>query len=149
MLMFASRVQKTLPFPTDPSHSVVIQKLPRRHFIAAEKAQKATFFTDIKQQFGDNWQEEIKNFKTGDQPKAVQDAAKDPLLQFDVEVLLRFGVKSWTIEDPPLSEEALADLDTDTAEYIAREVLRLSAPKLFEAVEGEEQKNDSPSSGAA
>ena len=149
MSSFSSRVQKTIELPDDQPHTVLIRKLNRKQFITAEKAQRATFFTDIKAQFGSNWQQEIKNFKTDDQPKDVKEAAKDPLLQFDVDILLKYGIKAWTFEDVPLTDESLADLDKDTGEFIAREVLRLTAPKLFESYEGEEQKNGSAPSGAA
>jgi len=147
-MIFASRVQKTIPIPGDPSHTVTIQKLPRRHFIRAEKAQQATVTADLREQFGDDWQEEVQKFKTNRQAPEVEKASKDPLLKFDVPTLLKYGVKAWTYEDA-ITDEALDDLDKDTAEHLAREVLRLSAPKLFEEADGDERKNDSDSSTAA
>jgi hypothetical protein len=147
-MIFASRVQKTVEIPHDPPHTALIQKLPRRHFLTAGKKQQATLISDIRAQFGTNWQQEIDGFKSRKHQPDVENAAKDPLLQFDVDTLLTYGVKAWTYDQEP-NEEALADLDQETAEYLAREVLRLSAPKLFEAEDGEELKNDSASSGTA
>jgi len=149
-MIFASRVQKTIPIPSDPSNSVTIQKLPRRHFIAAEKAQQAEVMGDLRRQFGDDWREQIYKFKADDKDETIKKAARDPLLRFDVPELLKHGVKAWTYTDPPEpTPEALDDLDKESAEHIAREVLRLSAPKLFEDEEGEERKNDSAPSGTA
>lgn len=153
-MIFASRVQKTIEIPNDPPHTALIQKLPRRHFLTAGKAQQAQLITDIRAQFGQNWQEEIRNFTVNKEDKATQDAAKDPLLQFDVDVLLRFGVKAWTCVDDEgqsieVTDETLSDLEKETAEYLAREVLRLSAPKLFETEDGAERKNVSALSGNA
>ena len=147
-MIFASRVQKTIPIPGDPSHTVTIQKLPRRHFISAEKEQQATVTADLRKQFGEEWQDQVKKFKTDDATPDLKKAAKDPLLRFDVPTLLRFGVVGWSL-DEPFDVSLLEDLGKEDAEYIASAVLRLSAPKLFEDEEGGERKNDSAPSTAA
>jgi L-lactate utilization protein LutC len=149
-MVFASRVQKTVEIPHDPPHTALLQKLPRRHLITASKQQTATLMSDIRAQFGERWQQEIAGFtsKKSDDAAALTKAAKDPLLQFDVDTLLQYGLKAWTY-DEPLTPDALADLDQETAEHLAREILRLTAPKLFDLEEGDDRKNGSASSGPA
>ena len=56
--------------------------------------------------------------------------------------LLVKGIKAWTYSEP-LTAESFEDLDEETQTALAREVLKLSRPKLFQtAAEAEtDQKN--------
>ncbi len=72
----------------------------------------------------------------------------DPLNQYDKYVVCKKGLVSWTFEDVPLStpsdiDAAVEDLDDEALDFLAREILKLSKPSLFQtAPEAEaDQKN--------
>jgi hypothetical protein len=147
MSVFTSRVTDTRPIPHDPDQSVTIRKLAPRHLEAAAKASQLQSIADLKEIGGPAFLKELEALGDGDKKKAEDKAAeaakRDPLLTYDPYVLIAKGLKEWTY-DAPLVAESFEDLDDVTRDFIAREILRLSKPALFqtEAEQKADQKND-------
>lgn len=146
MSVFTSRVTVTLPIPHDLDHSVTIRKLAPRHLEAAAKASQLKSIAELKEIGGPAFLKELEQLGDGDKKKAEEKAAdaakRDPLLTYDPIVLIEKGLKEWTY-DATRTAESYEDLDDVTRDYIAREILRLSKPALFqtEAEQKADQKN--------
>lgn len=127
MSVFTSRVTKSLDIPHDAGQSVVIRKLAPRHLHAASKEAQRAAIADMKA-MGVSFLKELRELKDEDVEQAK---TADPLLTYDKELLVLKGVASWSY-DAPVNEETVADLDEETQDFIAREVLRLSRPAAFQ-----------------
>ena len=145
MSVFTSLVTTTLEVPTDSGQSITIRKLAPKHLKAASRAAQMESLEDLKAIGGPAFLRELTALGADEtaQRETVKAAAKaDPLMTFDRLTLLEHGVTAWTYERA-LGPEALEDLDDETREWLAREVLKLARPALFAEDEGEaEQKND-------
>lgn len=146
MILFASRHTKTLTLATDDGDvAVVIAALPRRHYLAAQEQQQAAYMQQVKGIGGVGVIKEIQALGGVERTKA-QAAAVNPLLQFDVDTLVKHGVKQ--INGAPATDAQLEDLAPEAAEYLGEQILRLTTPALYnggppevaEAVE-QERKN--------
>lgn len=62
---------------------------------------------------------------------------RTPLLAYDAETLIVKGVSSWTLE-LEANPENVAELDEDTRDWLATEILRLSKPSLFRTLDEQE-----------
>ena len=62
---------------------------------------------------------------------------RDPVQGYDQAVLCQHGILSWSYDVKP-SREAVDDLDEDTRYALAREILKLSRPKLFQSADDAE-----------
>lgn len=139
MSVFTSLVTKVLLVPRDPENTITIRKLAPKHLAEARKASQRESMSELKD-MGPAFVKEVQQL--------VQDgtagnaAAADPLLLFDRPTLMRHGVINWTYEQPR-AQEAFEDLDEETADWLAREILTLAKPSLFQTTaEGEaDQKN--------
>jgi hypothetical protein len=132
MSVFTSRVTRTVAIPHDPEQTVTLRKLAPRHLEAAAKVAQHRSIEDFKAIGGAAFLKELQGMG-GD--KAATGAAKvDPLLQFDRLTLIQKGVTEWSY-DAKLEPETFEDLDDETQEFLAREVLRLARPALFQTDE--------------
>ena len=140
MSVFTSRVTVTVPVPTDPDQTVTLQKLAPRHLDAAQKKSQADALASLRDMGGPAFLKEMAGL--GDAEKKAATGQRDPLLAYDSVTLLVKGIKAWTY-DAPLTAESFEDLDEETQTALAREVLKLSRPRLFQtAAEAEtDQKN--------
>jgi hypothetical protein len=129
--LFTSKVTKTLTFPAAPDQTVVIRKLAPKHLAKAARAAQARMLEDVEAMGGADVIKKFQGaFKT-DEPKAEPDESPaDPLAGYEPVTLIVSGVTSWTLEEP-LTPEWIDQLDGDTQEWLAREVLRLAKPSLF------------------
>lgn len=142
MSVFASRVTKVLPFGAD---SVTIKKLTGR---ALERAAQESQFRagEYMARAGAGFREQVGKVDTSS--AAAQAVLANPLNSYDRYTLAREGVVAWTFTENgaavEVSPETIDDLDDDISETIAREVLRLSKPSLFQSADEQKaaQKND-------
>jgi hypothetical protein len=73
-----------------------------------------------------------------------EETKKDPLLTYDRITLIDKGLQGWETPDVeyPADEkarmEAIEEIDDEIQVALAREILKLSKPKLFEAQEEQE-----------
>lgn len=129
MSVFTSRVTKTIPIPHDDGATVTIRKLAPRHLDQAAKEAQRESLEQLKAMGGPAFMKELQALG-GD--KTVQAATKaDPLLLFDAVTLLEKGVTGWSY-DAPIARESVEDLDDATLTYLAREILKLAKPALFQ-----------------
>lgn len=151
MSIFASHTKsQPIPLPTDPGQTVVVRKLTG---IEVEQAQ-AEHARGIAA--GRGWANRFRRLiEKGIATDAqVLSALADPLIGYDRRSLVDAGLIAWSyMEDgkpKPLTAESKADIDDETSEFIATEVLRLTKPSLFLSVEevAAARKNGSGSSRA-
>jgi hypothetical protein len=129
MILFASRHTKTLTLATeDGDVDVVIAALPRRHYLAAQQQQQQVYMEQVRGLGGVGVIKDIQALG-GVERTQRQAAAANPLLQFDVDVLVTHGVKQINGAAPTTAQ--LEDLSPEAAEYIGEQVLRLTTPALY------------------
>lgn len=138
MSIFASRTTQTIELPFDPPHTVTIRKLAGRHLEAAHREYLFQTIENVKRMGGPAFQREltavVQAVDPEDRPTEGGPTAPNPLAGVDVLELLVRGVVAWSYSEP-ISREMLEDLDDDAAEFIARAILRLTKPSLFETAE--------------
>jgi len=127
MSIFASQTQQTVALPFDAPHTVTLRKLTGREVELAQ----AEHLRGVAS--GRGWagrlQRILKNTATTDAEAGA--VLADPLHGYDRLTMCRAGMLAWTYPDPPTSER-VADLDDETLESLATEILRLTKPALFQ-----------------
>ena len=148
MKPFTSSITETIQMPHDPGGFVVIRKLAPRHLDAAQKESQRKSLQAFRDMGGVAVFKEIQDIKTDDKKK--DEKAADPLLGYDQISLLQSAIVSWSYEEDPKNVDVLDDIDEDTRDLLARAILTLSRPRLFQTeTEAEtDTKNDSRSSTA-
>lgn len=128
MSIFASLVTTVLDVPNDQGQSITIRKLAPKHLTLAisqstQTDQAARVMMGFLERGGAKADSGIELVR--------REVNKDPLLLFDRVTLIESGVVSWTYEQErcPSTYE---DLDEATQTWLAREILRLAKPALFE-----------------
>jgi len=134
MSIFASQVQKTLPIPHDPPHTVTIRKLTGKQLQRALKARQAEVTQDMRDLGGAAFLKELRTL--GDEDLARAAKVVDPFASYDPDVLIQAGTVSWT-HDRACDLEAKDDLDDETREWLSRAIYELSRRRT-----PEEAKND-------
>lgn len=122
--MFASRVTKTVPLPSDPSATVTIKRLGFLQKQAAQKAAQRESMKGLREMGGAEFLKELNALKESD-PDAVAAVAADPLSTHDLLMVLIGGITAWSAPEP-VSKAAIEDLDQADAEFLGREILALS-----------------------
>ena len=137
MSVFTSRVTRTIEIPHDPGQKVNIRKLAPRHLEAASKEAQRQSLADLKAMGGPAF---VKELQALTETQRVQ--IPDPMNLYDRIVLLAKAVTGWTY-DEPADVASYEDLDEPTLNHIAREILTLSKPELFQTAEesAEARKN--------
>lgn len=145
--VFASRVTKVVPIG---EHTVTIRKLSPKQLGAAERAQQMKSIADLKAFGGPAFVKELKGLsdekKQAEQEQAEAERRANPLVAFDRDTLLAKGIVAWTFTDDgdqvaEIDADHIEDLDDAIGEQLAREILQLAKPSLFEDA-AEAQKND-------
>jgi hypothetical protein len=152
---FTSLITQTLPVPDDDGQTVTIRRLNPDHLHEARKAAQAEFFAALREQFADLGADgkpgEIVRalMSAGAEKPATEPAPEpepkpepenvDPLAGYDHLTLMRRGVIGWSY-DVERTEENFREWDEERREWIAREVLRLAKPALFD--KGAQKKAD-------
>jgi hypothetical protein len=143
MSIFASDTKKTIDLPFDPPHTITIQKLPGRHLGKAGQEHLYETVENLKRMGGPAFQRELQALGDEGKRKDLIDQYKaDPLNSYDVDTLITKGLKAWSYEKP-IDAPTIEDLDDQSRDFIAREILRLTKPSLFLTDEqaAAEQKN--------
>jgi hypothetical protein len=132
---FASQSIETIPIPADPSATVTIRKLTGGELDAAQAAHLKS--TLAGQWAPHGWAARFQR-QLAKGIATVADVAAglaDPLNGYDRLALVTAGLVAWSYTDPPLSPAAIGDLDDESLEYFAREILRRTKPALFQTPE--------------
>lgn len=141
---FASQVEKTLEIPFDLPHEVTIKKLPGRHLQKAKDVFLAGLVEGVQSRGGAKVQKEMQElWHDPDSKKTIEKIQADPLNGYDRYTIVEHGLVRWTYREP-VSLESINDLDDEAVDWLAREILRLTKPKLFQTAEEQEEaeKND-------
>lgn len=112
----ASRIQWDADVPHEPGQSFRFRQLNGAQLEEAREVRQRK----VMRQYGD-MVELVQQLQTADMV-AVRAAQADLLNTYDVDTLLRYGIVSWTY-DEPLTLENVADLDAATREWAARQVI--------------------------
>ena len=146
MSVFTSLVTKVLDVPHDPGQTMTIRRLQPKHLHAAGNASLMDSIDQMKK-IGPSFIKELRELDDKTIAKALN---ADPLLKFDRVSLIEKGVTAWSY-DVPLTQEYFEDLDDDTQQWLAAEILRLAKPSLYQSPEEQEteEKNASASCTAA
>ena len=140
---FTSAITDLFHF-SDPGQSAVIRKLSPRSLQAAQQEAQRKSLAAFRQMGGAALMRELEGINTA-KPGGEAEKPKDPMDGYDAETLVLKGVVSWTYADKdPMDAEVVADMDGDELGRLARAILRLSRPSLFqdEAASEADRKND-------
>ena len=132
-------VSPEIPLPFDQGQWVKVRKLTGRQYEHAQMVHRAGVAIAP-----DKWAGFARAAAAdGPTSDAVKRMLTDPLTGFDRETLVREGLVAWSYDrpvkpvvtkvagQPDQVDDAIADLDDDAIDFIAREVLKLTKPTLF------------------
>jgi len=127
-----TNVTKEVQIPNE-KETAVIRKLSHRQLKEAAKARQSEGVGFMREMGG----ELLKALKEADveKVKKIQDAQESDVTNYDRDVLLKFGVVSWTYPIAPMSltsdgvGNGLDELDEPTAKFLAQEIFEYSRPE--------------------
>lgn len=155
MSIFASLVTKVLTVAGDPPHTITIQKLSGR---ACEVAQAEHIRGTVAGFTGRGWANSFgRKLLDGTATEAEALAVvADPLSGYDRIAVVRQGITGWSFTQPvmkdgaatdktepmPITDRTVGDIDDETLETLATEIMKLTKPGLFTtaAEEGSDRK---------
>lgn len=135
MSIFASAHTTDVHPPSDPTATITIQKLSGRSEELAQAKHAEGAFDGFN---GRGWSNRfIGRIMAGiADTTEVQAVTQDPLAGYDRLTLVRLGVKSWSYtvdgKPKPVTTAAIEDIDDDTLEFLAVEIMRLTRPSRFQ-----------------
>lgn len=138
MSVFTSHVTQVL---TLAEGAITIRKLAPKHLAAAMRAAQAASLAGVREMGGIGVLKEMADLDDKDAKKDGPKPAINPLVLYDVVTLLEKGIVEWSYETK-LSRESIEDLDAETQELLAREILQLTKPALFEAYDAEQARKN-------
>lgn len=122
---FASLVTSDpIPLPFDAGQWVKVRKLTGRQYESVQDAHRMGYAS------GGKWAGFFRTAALDPHSDEVQRILRDPLTGHDRYTLVQEGLVAWSY-DRPIDKDAIADLDDDALDFIAREVLKLAKPGLF------------------
>jgi hypothetical protein len=148
---FASlTVSDPIPLPFDEGQTITIRALSGKEIEAAQVEHMKSM---VGGRSARGWSAAFQRIIAGvaTQAEAAQ-ALADPLAGYDRTTLVRAGLLGWSYPQPlrpPLTRgehvDAINDLKDEPLEFIAREILRLTKPGLFQTADeaDEEKKSES------
>lgn len=121
--MLVSRNAREVPIPHEAGEWLKLRPLSWKQLDDARKARQREAVkssVEMTREMGPELMAQIRSART-DAP--AETAPGDPLDAYDRATLLRLGIVGWSYEEP-VSAEAIDDLDEETAEWAARELIR-------------------------
>lgn len=137
MSVFTSMVTETIAIPHDPGQSVTIRKLAPKHLDEAQQVNQKQSIEMLRDLGGAAFLSELNGLSKESVAGAVQ---ADPLMLFHRPTLIHRAVIASTYDRDLSRLDVAEDLDDETQDVIARAVLRLARPALFEGAEAEQKK---------
>ena len=144
MGIFASKTTATVGLPMDVPQTVTIRKLTGKEIEAAQVAHRGSILTDNAKAWGGAFRRMLE--KGANDPEVLK-ALADPLTGYDRFVVLKAGLVGWSYGEK-VDPAQVNDLDDESVDFIATEILRLTKPALFVAPEAVEDANTQPSAAA-
>jgi len=123
-----TNITKTVAIPGEPE-TALIRKLSHTQLKQAARVRQSEGVGFMKEMGG----ELLKALRDADTEKIkkIQDAQEADVTNYDRDVLLRFGVVSWSYPVKPTAEvglNGLDELDEPTAKFLAQEIFEFSRP---------------------
>lgn len=125
-----------IPLPFDEGQWIKVRKLTGREHEEAQNAHRLGFSTNP-----NKWAGFLRATAVDPTSTDVQRVVADPMTGYDRYVIAKAGLVAWSYDLAPA--QAIDDLDDDAIEFIAREVLKLSKPSLFQSANEQEQEKKS------
>lgn len=134
MSSFASRNQQVISNPFEAGVTFTIQKLSGG---AVERAQAEHIRKFIGGQSPRGWEQTFRRAMASGTATEndVARALGDPLAGFDRLSVVKAGLKAWSYEQAVTDKAIEDDLDDETLEYLAIEIMRLTKPARFQTEE--------------
>lgn len=143
MSIFASRMQHTIALPFDPPHTVTIRKLTGRE---VDLSQAEHLKSLIAGRSPRGWSGAFQRIVAGlGKPADAETLLADPLEGYDRFVIVRAGLLAWSYPESvtPIVKDgtngtrvdAIEDLDDEAVEFLARAILQLTKPQLFQTAD--------------
>jgi hypothetical protein len=116
--LLTSKVTETLYLPHEPGEWITVRLLSGAQI---KEAREQRALAAIKMQQALSGLE----LKVTDAQRAEAEAAlkADPVASYDRATLLRYAIVGWSYYDTPPTLEDIADLDEETAQYVAERVI--------------------------
>ena len=115
--MLTSKITKRLDIPGEEGEWIKIRMLSGTMLELAEETRTKAVLSTIKAAGGEAFRE--VTISREDREEIVRQV--DPLNDYDVDTLLRFGIVEWSYPDK--LSKAIDDLDADTRKWAAQEIL--------------------------
>jgi hypothetical protein len=119
-MALVGKFQQTVPIPHEPGKTITFRQLNWVQLEEAERVRSASVLRNLREMGP-----EIMREMQGVQREAVEAAptvAQDPLATYDRATLLKYGIVGWSYPEP-VSAATIADLDTQTADWAARQIV--------------------------
>lgn len=160
MSVFTSLITQELAVPNDPGQTITIRKLAPKHLDAARKAGLEHAREQIKDLDADqDLIDQLRNILTAHASAAAESAATvppagavtvdivaaataaaaNPMNGLDPLILIQHGVIGWSYEMERV-RASYEDLDEETRDWLAEQILRLARPSLFTAATTEDDQ---------
>lgn len=132
MSIFASQTATTIAVPHDPPQTITIRKLRGKELQDAQAADLRNFIGNRSPRgWAGTLRGLIQKARAGGDVGDADSVLTDPLIGYDRGVVVRSALLSWSYTDHAPTADEIDDLDDDTIDFIAREILRLTKPHLF------------------
>lgn len=116
--MITSKITRKLDIPGEEGEWIKIRMLSGAMLEMAEDARTKAVFESIKAAGGEAFREVAISREERDD---IVQKVTDPLNDYDIGMVLRFGIVEWSY--PEKVSKAVDDLDADTRKWAAREIL--------------------------
>jgi hypothetical protein len=137
--IFASDTQQTIAVDQDPPHTVTIRRLRGGEY---EQAKAEGLKRSAR-----SWAERLQVVLNTGRLEELKTEVNDPLFGFDRAAVIKAGLIAWTYHDGATpTPRQIDDLDDDAMELIARAIVRLTKPALFDGPEIAQKETVAPAS---
>lgn len=118
--MITSNVTTDIDLPHEPGVKITIRMLSH----GALKKARDVRMSDLAQMIGKIDMSTIPSGRDAEK-EADEEQERDPLIGYDLTTVLHKGIKAWSYPEK-LNPENIDELDDETAQFIGREIVKLS-----------------------
>lgn len=137
--MLTRNITATRDIPGEPGQTMTLRQLSWRHLAEAQEAKAvgglrqfrglADVLTAIQSSNRTDTQQSADL-----QAKAAEQQAADPTAQYDIAIVLHYGIVGWSYPDK-LNADSIDSLDAATAKWAATEIITMGKPAPEEELE--------------
>ena len=134
--MLTMGITERLDVPGEEGQWIEVRRLSWKHLADARKARQEAVFATVRAMGGEVLKslpsrcskgcgEEKHEGRCTPVAQRADQAATDPVNEFDIETLLQSAVVGWSYEET-VSKDTISDLSEPTANWLAAEIVRLN-----------------------